>query len=393
VPAKVLFVDDDELILQTYQRQLHKRYRIDIALGADPGLAAVNQSGPYAVIVSDMRMPGMDGIQFLTEVRRIAPDSVRMVLSGYADMQSAIEAVNEGNIFRFLTKPCTRELLVSALDAGIAQYHLITAERELLSKTLSSSVKVLVDILALVNPTAFGRTARVRQLVRRLAAELEADVPWQSEIAALLCQIGCVAVSDSALAKAYSGEEMTPEELQAFQRHPQLGRDLIATIPRMEEVAEIVGYQDKRFDGSGFPRNGVRGEMIPMGARILKVALDFDALVSSGAGGREALDAMRSRQGWYDPDVLAALVHLKSSGPNETIMEVSLQDLPTGAIVAEEVRAADGTVVIAKGLEVTASLRERLKARADSVGICEPIKIHPPSDAKLGSQLVPAAQE
>ena len=380
MPAKILFVDDDELALQTYQRQLQKRYRVDTALGAKEGLAAISRSGPYAVIVSDMRMPGMDGIQFLTEVRRLAPDTVRMVLSGYGDMHSAIEAVNEGNVFRFLTKPCSRELLVTALDAGIAQYHLITAERELLSKTLSSAVKVLVDLLALVNPTAFGRTARVRRLVRELCQQLEVDVPWQCEIAALLSQIGCVAVSDAALAKACHGEEMTPEELQAFQRHPQLGRDLIATIPRMEDVAEIIGYQDKHFDGAGFPRDGVRGEIIPMGARILKVALDFDAAVSRGVGEREALDVIRSRQGWYDPEVLAALCQAKGSGREQTVIEVSLKDLPVNAIVAEEVKAANGTVVIAKGLEVTPSLRERLKAHADSAGIREPIKIYLPAE-------------
>ena len=122
-----------------------------------------------------MRMPRTTGIQFLARVREIAPDTVRMMLSGYADLQSAIEAVNEGNIFRFLTKPCSRPTLVKAIDAGLTQYRLVTAERELLSKTLSGSVKVLVDVLSIVNPTAFGRTARVRHLVRRLAEALQVD--------------------------------------------------------------------------------------------------------------------------------------------------------------------------------------------------------------------------
>jgi hypothetical protein len=206
------------------------------------------------------------------------------------------------------------------------------------------------------------------------------DVPWQCEIAALLSQIGCVAVSDAALAKARRGEEMTPEELQAFQRHPQLGRDLIATIPRMEDVAEIIGYQEKHFDGSGFPRDNVRGVIIPMGARILKVALDFDAVVSRGAGEREALDVIRSRQGWYDPEVLAALCQAKGSAGEQRVIEVSLRDLPANAIVAEDVRAADGAVVIEKGLEVTPSLHERLKAHAESTGIQEPIKIYLPAE-------------
>ena len=143
MPAKILFVDDDELLLQTYQRHLRKLYDAEVALGAEEALAAVADRGPFAVIVSDMRMPGMNGIQLLAKVREIVPDTVRMMLSGHGDLNSAIEAVNEGNVFRFLTKPCSQATLLKALDAGLAQYRLVTAERELLSETLSGSLKVL----------------------------------------------------------------------------------------------------------------------------------------------------------------------------------------------------------------------------------------------------------
>ncbi len=132
----VLFVDDDENILDAYKRQLRQQFHIDTAQGGEQGLKTVNSRGPYAVIVSDLRMPGMDGIQFLSRVKEISPDSVRMMLTGYGDLQTAIEAVNESNIFRFLTKPCKKDVLTTAIDAGIEQYRLIGSEKELLEKTL-----------------------------------------------------------------------------------------------------------------------------------------------------------------------------------------------------------------------------------------------------------------
>jgi response regulator RpfG family c-di-GMP phosphodiesterase len=314
-------------------------------------------------------------------VREIAPDTVRMMLTGYGDLNSAMEAVNEGHIFRFLTKPCSRSTLAKALDASIAQYRLVTAERELLSRTLSGSVKVLTDVLAIVNPSAFGRTARVRSLVRQLAGELGVDDVWQCELAALLSQIGCVAVSADALAKAHAGEELPPSERRAWETHPQVARKLIATIPRLEDVAQIVGYQAKRFDGSGFPEDATTGERIPLGARILKLALDFGGLLCRGLDELQALDEIRSRHGWYDPRVVEALARVSGAQTQYHLVEVDVEELPDRAIVAGKIEAADGTILDTEGLEVTPTLRQRLKAYADSGGIEEPIKILVPSDA------------
>ncbi len=132
----ILFVDDEANILDGYKRHLRKQFRIETALGGEQGLAAVVNQGPYAVIISDLRMPGMDGIQFLSRVREISPDSVRMMLTGHADLENAMEAINKGNIFRFLTKPCMPAVLALVLEAGIEQYRLVMSEKELLEKTL-----------------------------------------------------------------------------------------------------------------------------------------------------------------------------------------------------------------------------------------------------------------
>ena len=119
---RILFVDDDSNILEAFERQLRKKYNVETALGSEEGLKALNERGRYAVIVSDLRMPGMDGNQFLANAKNIAPDSARIMLTGYADLQSAIKAINNGKIFRLLTKPCSAGSLVKALEEGI-EYH------------------------------------------------------------------------------------------------------------------------------------------------------------------------------------------------------------------------------------------------------------------------------
>jgi len=169
---KILFVDDDENLLASYQRQLRNKFPLAIASGGDHGLRLIASEGPFAVIVSDFRMPGMDGVQFLAKAREAAPATVRILLTGYADLQTAVEAVNRGNIFRLLNNPCPLEILAESLAGGARQYQLINAERELLEKTLKGTIQVLGNVLSMLNPEAFGRTARITRYVREIAAKM-----------------------------------------------------------------------------------------------------------------------------------------------------------------------------------------------------------------------------
>ena len=213
------------------------------------------ERGRFAVVVSDLKMPGMDGIEFLTRLRQRAPDTVRILLTGHADLQASIDAINRGEIFRFLIKPCAPDTLVSALKAGLTQYHLITAERELLEQTLNGSIKVLCDVLSLVNPEAFGRSARIARYVGAIAGHLHVKELWPIKTAAMLSQIGCVILPETVLKKVYRGEPLTSEESQLFNQHPFVAADLVARIPRMKHVAEIIRFQDKYFDGYGLPHD------------------------------------------------------------------------------------------------------------------------------------------
>ena len=372
---KILCVDDEQHILASYRRQLRKDFDLDTASSGAEGLEAIQTNGPFAVIVSDMQMPGMNGAQFLSEARKIAPNSVRMMLTGIADQATAAEAVNEGNVFRFLTKPCPSESLIKALVAGIEQYKLITAEKELLEKTLLGSIKVLSDVLSLVNPTAFGRASRVLRLTRELARKLKVSKSWQLKIAAMLSQVGCVTVPEQTLSKVYKDADLEPAELQMFAAHPQIGSDLIAKIPRLETVSEMIAYQEKRFDGTGHPQDSRTGEQIPQGARILKVALDLDTLESKGMTRPFAIVELRSRTGWYDSAVLTALEAVIQREEQFLVREVALADLDGRMILAADVKSTDGVLLVSKGQEVTSSLRQLLKNFSRRSGIVEPIRV------------------
>ena len=157
---RILFVDDDPNILSAYKRNLRHRFSIDTAPNGDAGLDLVNEKRPYAVVVADMQMPGMNGIEFLKRVVEKTPDTVRLMLTGNADQKTASDAVNHGHVFSFLSKPCPSQSLEVALDNALRQYNLIRAEKELLEETLNGAVKVLTDILAVVDPQAFSHAQR-----------------------------------------------------------------------------------------------------------------------------------------------------------------------------------------------------------------------------------------
>lgn len=378
---RILCVDDDPNILQAYQRTLRKQFRLDTVLGGEAALATIAQHGPYAVVVADMRMPGMTGLELLSRLKVQAPETVRMMLTGNSDQQTALDAVNEGEIFRFLNKPCPPENLAKALQAGLRQYQLVTAERELLSKTLSGSVKLLTDILGLLNPAASGRASRVHRLVRQLCEELQVPASWAVELGAMLSQVGCAAIPEETLTKIYRGEAVADRDLVAFQEHPRIGAELLANIPRLEPVAEIVGYQEKLYDGQGLPADFRRGELIPQGSRILKVALDWDSLLLGGLAPELALASMASRAGAYDPAVLRAVQHLEQIDKVYPIRLVRVNDLSDGMVLAEDIRSIRQTLLCTRGQEVTPAVRFRLKNYMANVGLAGPVKVFVPSES------------
>lgn len=372
---RVLFVDDDEVILAAIRHQLRKQFKFDTALNAEEALALIEHSGPYAVIVSDMHMPDMDGITLLARARERYPDIVRIMLTGVADLQVAIDAVNKGSIFRFLTKPWPPEVLVSAISAGIEQHRLITSERLLLERTLIGSVQVLTEILSLVNPTAFQRTAAVRDYVKHIATELQLPNRWQFELAAALSQVGCVALPEQTLHKAYLGDPLTADEQDLYDHHPDIGARLLSRIPRLETVAAMIARQE---DGATVAPMGDpdADAAITLGSQILRVALTYDRLLARGLERDGALAWLAQRPADYPPHIVAALATLKTDHEGCTMERVLVSDLRVGMVVADDVRAANGAAVLPAGARISEPMEARLRSYARIVGIQEPVLVY-----------------
>jgi response regulator RpfG family c-di-GMP phosphodiesterase len=380
---KILVVDDDVDLLEVTAEILRAHgLSVDIAPGPFDALARARETS-YAVVVSDMVMPGMDGIQMLAMLREHRPDTVRILITAVNDLASTIQAINRGHIFRFLTKPCQADTLVDAVTSGIAQHRLITTERELLEKTFSGTLAVLADIMAIVNPPAFGRADRIRRLAGDLCEILGKPAGWEVQAATALSQIGCVTVPEQVLAKVLRAETLATDEQRVFNEHPSVGAKLLGAIPRLEGVARAIQYQEKRYDGSGLPRDAVRGEDIPWAARLLKVVLDFDSLHASGLAAETVLAEMSSRADWYDPAILAALrTHLR--GEVETPRElrrVGVRELEPGMTFAADVRTSVGLLLVARGYEVTSHVRTRLLNIEAKTGIATPLLVFAPRPA------------
>lgn len=358
--SKVLFVDDEPNVLQSYQRNLRKILSLDVACGGEEALERISSEEPYAVVVSDMRMPGMNGLELLSEVKTRSPDTVRIMLTGNNDQQTAVAAVNEGDVFRFLNKPCSTENLVQAVNAAFEHHKLVTMERNLLEETLHGSIRALAQVLALVNPDAFGRTERLERHMREIGKAIGYPELWKLETLALLSHIGCVVLPDGVIKKVAAGIPLSEEESQLYLMHPSVGSDLISKIPRMEQIAESIMYQGKNYDGTGFPAGKVKEKEIPLGARILRVVLDYDKCLVEDKTPGQAIEELRKHNERYDPDILRALETLAGSEVEKKTSTVHVTALQEGMILATDICTTEGVLVLCKGQEVTPSLRRRL---------------------------------
>ena len=328
----ILFVDDDIRVVTALQRSLYKDYQVEIAGGPKEALDAICESA-YAVVVSDLDMPGMNGIEFLKQVRRLSPDTMRILLTGKANLEAAIASVNDGNIFRFLTKPCPQQLLTETLDAALAQYRLIRAESDSLQETVMGTVGVLIDILGVAQPAAFSRTLGIRRHMRGLAAELNLDHLWEFEAAGLLSQIGCISVAPEVLEKHIAGKELAPDEKRQILLHPHVGRKLLQRVPRLHTVGRIIERQLEAFQST----SSLEPEAltIAMGAQTLRVALDYEHFLSLGLTPEESVERMRLAEAEYNPQVLEALDRL-THGRGRLKTELSDGD-DIGAPLSEQI--------------------------------------------------------
>lgn len=371
---RVLMVDDEENILQAYGRVLRRKFDLVTALGGEAGVARLREEGPFAVLVTDMRMPVVDGLKMLEVAREVCPDTVRIMLTGNADQQTAIDAVNEGAIFRFLNKPCEADRLSRTLEAALHQYRLVTAEKDLLENTLRGALDMLVEVAGMVDADTFGRARAMAELSEAVARQMGAPMPWTFAMAGLLSQIGALTLPHDLLGKIRKGSFLNSEERELAARLPEIGASLLRHLPRLEEVAEAVYYMQKNINGTGFPVDDRRGGGIPLGGRILRVVADFLAL-SQGKAPLTTVHDMAFRTTWYDEEVLRALeavLELRAESAPKVPLRIGVRQARLGMVLVSDVETPEGLLVIPGGTRLGLSHLERLRNFARMGNLREP---------------------
>lgn len=354
---KILLVDDERNILDAYRRSLNHEFTIETATSGQEALALVTEKGPYAVVISDMQMPGMDGVQLLSRIKTISPDTIRVMLTGLTDRDTAIEAINGGNIFRFLSKPCNKEVMARAITAALVQYRLVTAEKQLLEQTLSGSLQVLTEVLSLVNPTAFGRAERARRYIHHVVTAMNLGNPWQYEVAAMLSQLGCVTLAPETIEAVYQGEALTPNEQEQYDAHPVVAYGLLSKIPRLEPIAWMIEHQNRPV----LETEEVEVGEMKMGAEILRLILAYEQAIHKGASRTEAAHSLARQNRNFSPAFFEALVTLDPNAEEAEIRQCRLEDLVPGMIIQKEVLSFAGTLLVSKGQEVTPTVIFKLR--------------------------------
>lgn len=367
---RILCVDDEEGILVALRRLLRRNYSVYRALSGAEALEILEQDGPFAVVVSDLVMPEMDGIELLLQVRTRSPDTVRVLLTGQANLHAAVESVNKAGIFRFLLKPFRRDTLNDAVRDAVGQHALIRAERELLERTVVGSINVLIQILGVTHPEAFKRANLIKEVSMALADRLTGGGDWEIETAAMLADLGLISLSNEDAAVLFRGGRLDARQREAVERIPDLGADLIASIPRLEPVAALV--RQSTLPASKNP---------PLPSRIIKVASAYATLQARGLTVWQIVQILTERTEIYDADVVEALPGVVSVGEPSRFRHVEYDRLVVGMVLASELRTLAGVKLLPKGCQITQPILERIRNYHVRIGIEEPVKVYTPGAA------------
>lgn len=370
---KILFVDDEQHARHAMCRFLRKKYDIIVAKDGQEALEILDKTTQIGVTISDFSMAGMNGLELFTLMSEKKLDSIKILLTGRANLDIAIDAINTGNVYRFLTKPVDEITLLNSINMAFDQYRLITSEKQLLRQTLIGSIKVLSELIGATDKRAFSTGNRIRTIALAIAKSLKINNMWQVEIAAMLSQLGCVLTGNDILTKIYADQPLSDAECEIYQSHPQVGATMINKIPRLEKVAEIISLQHKPL--SWYDKKPQYDETTIIQAQILKAACDFDLLVQQGNTKSQALEIMATRKKQYYQNILEIVENEVVSREHIQDLSVKFHDLVPGMIADENIYAKNGTMIFARGQEITLSAILGLSTYIEHIGIREPIRV------------------
>ncbi len=365
---KVLIVDDDANLLQGLRRQLRKKFDMKFAEGGVVARDLIDAGEEFAVIVSDMQMPDFNGLQLLCHVREVCCDTTRIMLTGNADQKTATDAVNDGAVFRFISKPCDPVELETAINDALEHHRLVRAEKEVLEHTLKGSIELMTDVLSLLNPTAFGRANRVRSVVKSMCKTLGLKSGWQIEMAATFAQVGRATVPVEVLEKSYANEPLTEEQAKMMEEHPIVAAQLVGRIPRLELVGEIISRKPSEAAASD------RDDPVQCAADLLDLVLTYDAFSTNHAPS-DAVAEVRKLPRFGDREDWTRALN-NAVAENYEVRSLLIDELQPGMVLDEDIYDSDEILVVTKGQEVTESLIFRLQNfKKANRKITEPIRV------------------
>jgi hypothetical protein len=310
-------------------------------------------------------MPDMTGVEVFEKAQELCPETTRVLLTGDADLHGAMGAINQGNVFRFLLKPCPPDDLRATIGAATEQHRLVLAERELLQATVVGCVDALMDTLSMAQPDLFSRAGRLRRLVERLCRTLRVDNGWQVEMAAQMGEIGAITLPPSAIAALDGGTPGTAAEAKMLANLPKLADGVLARIPRLEAVREIVRYQ-LPTDRSPF---GPLADEAPEGAHLLQAVREYDALVWRGMPPDLALATLSFRKIHSDTTLLGIAEAAGMRLPTESVREIGIGELTVGQELAGDLYSARGILLVSRGQVVNERLLVRVQNYEMTTGL------------------------
>jgi len=424
-PATLLFVDDEPNILSALRRLFRPLgYKIHTAEGGALGLALLEQE-PVDLVISDMRMPNMDGAQFLEQVRQKWPDTVRILLTGYADVSSTIAAINKGEIYRYVAKPWEDNDIVLLVKQALDMKNLEQEKRRLeeltlrqneelkelnanleakvqertqevrqtmgflelankkLKESFITSIKVFSNLIELRERSLAGHSRRVADLARTLAQRLNLSDSEVNDVfvAALLHDIGKIGLPDKLLTKPFA--TLVGEERDLALRHPATGQAALMGLEQLHGAAKLIRAHHERWDGMGFP-DGLSGLAIPMGARVLALTNDYDAvqigtLLSKRMTQSEAVAfIMESRGKRYDPQVVDIFAPMMGAQVNSAIAEASLKStqLKVGMALSRDLVTHEGILLLSRDFVLNDEIIEQIHSFERSSGRALTLYVH-----------------
>lgn len=313
---KILVVDDEEDNLALLYRTLRSKYFVTKAKSAIEALELLKDE-QFDCILSDHKMPLMDGVEFLKRVNDIQPKTMRLLVTAYSDVKILIDAINYAKIYRYIKKPYTPDELLMIVESALECYQLKLDNENLISDLkdlFSGTVNAIIEALDAKDSFTLGRSRRVAFYALKLVNKLslsQTEVS-QIELAGLLHDIGMIGVTEEILNKT---QKLSDEEYEKIKMHVHYSVKILEDIKQLNEITEIIKYHHEYYNGQGYPY-GLKGDEIPLGSRIIAIADAYDSLVSNRAyrtslSSAEAIKILEQGAGkQFDPDLVKLFIEI-----------------------------------------------------------------------------------